>query len=71
VFTDAGRCYWLRVYEIPQAGRATKGTPIVNLINVSPDTKVQAMVFVREFKEDEFLLFCTRNGTVKKKRLSE
>jgi DNA gyrase subunit A len=71
VFTNDGRCYWLKVYEIPQAGRATKGKPIVNLINVSPDTQIQAMVFVREFKEDEFLLFCTRNGTVKKTRLSE
>ncbi|MGH7714168.1 MAG: DNA gyrase subunit A, partial [Gemmatimonadaceae bacterium] len=71
VFTDDGRCYWLKVYEIPQGGRATKGKPIVNLINVSPDTKIQSMVFVREFKEDEFLLFCTRQGTVKKTRLSE
>jgi DNA gyrase subunit A len=71
VFTNDGRCYWLKVYEIPQAGRATKGKPIVNLINVSPDTQIQAMVFVREFKEDEFLLFCTRNGTIKKTRLSE
>ncbi len=71
VFTNDGRCYWLKVYEIPQAGRATKGKPIVNLINVSPATQIQAMVFVREFKEDEFLLFCTRNGTVKKTRLSE
>jgi DNA gyrase subunit A len=71
VFTNDGRCYWLKVYEIPQAGRATKGKPIVNLINVSPDTKIQAMVFVREFKDDEFLLFCTRGGTVKKTRLSE
>jgi DNA gyrase subunit A len=71
VFTNDGRCYWLKVYEIPQAGRATKGKPIVNLINVSTDTKIQAMVFVREFKDDEFLLFCTRKGTVKKSRLSE
>ncbi len=71
VFTDDGRCYWLKVYEIPQAGRATKGKPIVNLLNVSADTKIHAMVFVRQFKEDEFLLFCTRNGTVKKTRLSE
>ncbi|HEX9563381.1 MAG TPA: DNA gyrase subunit A [Gemmatimonadaceae bacterium] len=71
VFTNDGRCYWLKVYEIPQAGRATKGKPIVNLINVSPDTQIQAMVFVREFKDDEFLLFCTRKGTVKKSRLSE
>jgi DNA gyrase subunit A len=71
VFTNDGRCYWLKVYEIPQAGRATKGKPIVNLINVSADTTIQAMVFVREFKDDEFLLFCTRGGTVKKTRLSE
>ena len=71
VFTNDGRCYWLKVYEIPQAGRATKGKPSVNLINVSPDTQIQAMVFVREFKEDEYLLFCTRNGTIKKTRLSE
>jgi DNA gyrase subunit A len=71
VFTNDGRCYWLKVYEIPQAGRATKGKPIVNLINVSPDTQIQAMVFVREFKDDEYLLFCTRKGTIKKTRLSE
>ena len=71
VFTDDGRVYWIKVYELPQAGRATKGKPIVNLINVSPDTKIQSMVFVRDFKDDEFLLFCTRHGTVKKTRLSE
>ena len=71
VFTGDGRCYWLKVYEIPQAGRATKGKPIVNLINVSPDTQIQAMVFVREFKDDESLLFCTRKGTIKKTKLSE
>ena len=71
VFTDDGRCYWLKVYEIPQAGRATKGKPIVNLINVSTDTKIQSMVFVRDFPADQYLLFCTRNGTVKKSALSE
>jgi DNA gyrase subunit A len=71
VFTDDGRCYWLKVYEIPQAGRATKGKPIVNLINTSPDTQIQSMVFVRDFPKDQYLLFCTRNGTVKKTALSE
>ncbi|HMN08336.1 MAG TPA: DNA gyrase subunit A [Gemmatimonadaceae bacterium] len=71
IFTDDGRCYWLKVYEIPQAGRATKGKPIVNLINTTPDTKIQSMVFVREFPEDQYLLFCTRKGTVKKSALSE
>jgi DNA gyrase subunit A len=71
IFTDDGRCYWLKVYEIPQAGRATKGKPIVNLINTTPDTKIRSMVFVRDFPADQFLLFCTRNGTVKKSALSE
>jgi DNA gyrase subunit A len=71
IFTDDGRCFWLKVHEIPQAGRATRGKPIVNLINVSPDTTIRSMVPVREFREDQYLLFCTRNGTVKKTQLSE
>jgi DNA gyrase subunit A len=71
IFTDDGRCFWLKVYEIPQAGRATKGKPIVNLINTSPDTKIRTMVFVRDFPKDQYLLFCTKNGTVKKTALSE
>jgi len=71
IFTDDGRCFWLRVHEIPPAGRATKGKPIVNLINVTPDTKIKAMVPVREFRDDQSLLFCTKDGTVKKTRLSE
>ena len=70
-FTDDGRCFWLKVHEIPQAGRATKGKPIVNLINVNPDTQIKAMVPVREFTETQFLLFCTKNGTVKKSALSQ
>ena len=70
VFTDDGRCFWLKVHEIPQAGRATKGKPVVNLINVTPDTKVQAILPVREFRDDQFLLFATKKGTVKKTALS-
>ncbi|HEX7981426.1 MAG TPA: DNA gyrase subunit A [Gemmatimonadaceae bacterium] len=70
VFTDDGRCFWLKVHEIPQAGRAAKGKPVVNLINVTPDTKVQAILPVREFREDQFLLFATKQGTVKKTALS-
>src|SRR5215208_5617662 len=70
VFTDDGRCFWLRVHEIPQGGRATKGKPVVNLINVTPDTKVQAILPVREFRDDQSLLFATKNGTVKKTSLS-
>jgi DNA gyrase subunit A len=71
VFTDDGRCFWLKVHEIPQAGRAAKGKPVVNLINVTPDTKVQAIVPVREFRDDQFLLFATKQGTVKKTALSQ
>jgi DNA gyrase subunit A len=71
IFTDDGRCFWLKVHEIPQAGRATRGKPIVNLINTSPETGIRAIVPVREFRDDHFLLFATRNGTVKKSRLSE
>ena len=70
-FTDDGRCYWLKVHEIPQAGRAARGKPVVNLINVTPDTKISALVPVREFSESQFLLFATNKGTVKKSRLSE
>jgi DNA gyrase subunit A len=70
VFTDDGRCFWLKVHEIPQAGRAAKGKPVVNLINVTPDTKVQAILPVREFRDDQYLLFATKKGTVKKTALS-
>jgi DNA gyrase subunit A len=70
-FTQDGRCFWLKVHEIPQAGRAAKGKPIVNLINVTPDTQIKAMVPVKKFTDDEFLIFCTKLGTVKKTALSE
>jgi DNA gyrase subunit A len=70
-FTDDGRCFWLKVHEIPQAGRAAKGKPIVNLINVTPDTKIQALLSLREFPDDQYLLFVTQQGTVKKTKLSE
>jgi DNA gyrase subunit A len=71
IFTDDGRCFWLKVHELPQAGRNTRGKPIVNLINVTPDTHIRAIVLTREFSATEFLLFCTRNGTVKKTALSQ
>ncbi|MDQ3698918.1 MAG: DNA gyrase subunit A [Gemmatimonadota bacterium] len=70
-FTDDGRCFWLKVHEIPQAGRAARGKPIVNLINVVPDTRISAVMPVREFSDTEYLLFVTRNGTVKKTALSQ
>jgi DNA gyrase subunit A len=70
-FTDDGRVFWLKVHEIPQAGRAAKGKPVVNLINVSPETQIQAMLPVREFPESKFLIFATRLGTVKKTALAQ
>src|SRR3954471_10882024 len=71
VFTDDGRCFWIKGHEIPQASRNARGKPIVNMINVSPDTTVSAIVTVRDFPEDQFLLFATKNGTVKKTALSQ
>ncbi|MGI9076423.1 MAG: DNA gyrase subunit A [Gemmatimonadaceae bacterium] len=70
-FTDDGRCFWLKVHEIPVAGRASKGKPVVNLINVTADTKVSAMVPVREFTATQSLLFVTKRGTVKKTALTQ
>jgi DNA gyrase subunit A len=71
VFTDDGRCFWIKVHEIPQAARTAKGKPIVNMINVSPDTKVSAIVTTRDFPETQFLLFATKKGTVKKTSLAQ
>ena len=70
-FTSDGRCFWLKVHEIPLAGRAAKGKPVVNLINVTADTTIRAMVPVREFSDKQYLLFATQLGTVKKSALTE
>lgn len=69
-FTDAGKAYWLKVYELPQGGRATRGRPIVNLLQVEKGENIQAMIPVREFSEDNFLVFCTRKGQLIKNALS-
>ena len=70
-FTQNGQCYWLKVHEVPQAARAARGKPIVNCISIKPDERVAALVPVREFSEDQFLFFTTKEGVVKKTRLSE
>jgi DNA gyrase subunit A len=69
-FTDQGRIYWLKVYDIPQGGRAARGKPVVQTISIRPDERVAALVPVREFSDDKWLMFATRNGTVKKTVLS-
>jgi len=71
VFTSAGRVFWLKVYKLPDAGPNARGKPIVNLLPLEPDEKVQAVQPVREFTEDRFVFFATRNGTVKKTPLTE
>jgi DNA gyrase subunit A len=70
-FTDAGRVYWLKVYEIPEGGRATRGKAIVNLLNLSPNEKISAIMPVKEFTDDRFIMMATRLGVVKKTPLLE
>jgi DNA gyrase subunit A len=73
-FTEKGKCYWLRVYEIPEAGKATKGRAVQNLINIEPDDKIRAFIPVLNLKDPEYLennyiLMCTKNGIIKKTTL--
>ncbi len=70
-FTQQGQCYWLKVHEIPQAARAARGKPVVNCVAMKPDERIASLVPVREFSEDQFLFFATKQGLVKKTRLSE
>ncbi len=69
-FTDKGKCYWLKVYDIPQGGRAAKGRAIVNLIRCEPGEKVEAYVSVTEFDDEHYIVMATQNGIVKKTVLS-
>ena len=69
-FTDKGKCYWLKVYDIPQGGRATRGRAIVNLIGCEPGEKVEAFVSVKEFDSEHFIMMATEKGIVKKTILS-
>ena len=69
-FTDQGRCHWVKVWGIPQGSRYSRGKPIVNFLELAPGEKVASVLPVREFARDRFLLFCTRNGVVKKTPLS-
>lgn len=73
-FSDAGRCYWKKVYEIPEGEKTSKGRAIQNLINIPPSEKIMAYLPVKNLKDDEyldnnFLIFCTKNGIIKKTTL--
>ncbi|RKL64531.1 DNA gyrase subunit A [Thermoanaerobacteraceae bacterium SP2] len=70
-FTDRGSVYKLKAHEIPEAGRAARGTAIVNLLPLKPGEKVNAVIPIKDFGEARYLLFATRNGLVKKTLLSE
>ncbi len=70
IFTNMGRVYWLKVYQLPQAGRAAKGKAIVNLVNLSQGERVAAILPVREFIEGKYVIMVTRKGIVKKTDLA-
>jgi DNA gyrase subunit A len=69
-FTARGRVHWLKVHQVPQTSRTARGRPIVNLIKVNKDDRITAMVPVREFGDDSYLIFATRKGMVKKTSLA-
>jgi DNA gyrase subunit A len=70
-FTTKGKVYWLKVHEIPQAGRAARGRSISNILNLKPEEKLSAFLPVREFLEGKFAFFATRRGLVKKTDLMQ
>ncbi|MGA3279756.1 MAG: DNA gyrase subunit A [Smithella sp.] len=70
VFTSAGKVHWLKVYQIPQAGRAAKGKAMVNLVNLAPGESVRATLPVKEFVDDKYIVMITKKGTIKKTELT-
>jgi len=70
-FTNYGKCYWLKVYEIPESGRTARGKAIVNLINLTEGEKIKAFVTVKDFSESQFVVMCTKNGLIKKTELTQ
>ncbi|MBI4252417.1 MAG: DNA gyrase subunit A, partial [Candidatus Tectomicrobia bacterium] len=70
IFTSRGRCHWLKVHEIPQAGRAARGKAIVNLLQIGAGESVSAVLAVRKFEPDRYVVMVTRNGVLKKAELT-
>ena len=75
-FTQKGRCFWMRVYEIPEGSKVSKGRAIQNLINIEPDDKVKAFICTQDLKDEEyinnhFVIMCTKLGQVKKTSLEQ
>jgi len=70
-FSSFGRCYWIKVYELPQGGRTSRGKPIVNVLPLADGEKINAMLPIKAFSEDQYIFMCTANGTVKKTSLKD
>ncbi len=70
-FSNIGKVYWLKVYELPQASRAARGKPIVNLLPLGEGERINALLPIREYSEDKFVFFATSDGTVKKTPLTD
>ena len=70
-FTDLGKVYKIKAYEIPEASRTAKGTPVINLLNLDQGERVTAVIPVKEFADDNYLIMVTRNGTIKKTPMSQ
>lgn len=76
IFTQKGRCFWMRVFEVPEGNKQSKGRAIQNLLNIESDDKIMAYVNVKDIKEEEyinshFIMMCTKNGVVKKTSLEQ
>ena len=74
LFTEKGKCFWLRIFEIPEGTKTSKGRALQNLINISPDDKVRAFInvnnlHVEDYLNNNFIILCTRQGTIKKTQL--
>ncbi len=70
VFTDRGKCYWMKVYEIPEAARTARGKHLANVLSLEADEKITEIIPVREFRDDQYLLMATAQGQIKKTALS-
>ena len=73
-FTEKGKCFWLRVFEIPEGSKVSKGRAIQNMINIEPDDKIRAIINVKDLKDEDylkntFIILCTKKGTIKKTSL--
>ncbi|MCE1171568.1 MAG: DNA gyrase subunit A, partial [Azovibrio sp.] len=69
-FSNRGRCYWLKVYEVPQGSRNSRGKPIINMFPLEEGEKINAILPVKEFSDDKYVFMCTIQGTVKKTSLA-